>query len=132
MEIDHLADVHSVNVVAAEDCDEIRAEVLDQVRVLENRVRSSHIPRLVLGLHLRRDGDDETALHVSAGDVPAVDDVFHQALRLELRKNENTVDSAVDEITEYKVDDPVFPAERNRGFGSLVSERCKPSSFSSG
>ncbi len=109
-----------------------RAEVLDQVRVLENRVRSSHIPRLVLGLHLRRDGDDETALHVSAGDVPAVDDVFHQALRLELRKNENTVDSAVDEITEHKVDDPVFPAERNRGFGSLVSERCKPSSFSSG
>ena len=132
MEIDHLADVHAVDMVASENRDEIRTEILDQMRVLIDCVRSSHVPGFIGGLHLRRNRDDETPAHMRAGDVPSVDDVFHQALGFELRKDENAVDSAVDEVAEHKVDDSVFPSERNGRFGPLVCERCQPAPLASG
>ena len=100
--------------------------------ILENGVGRAHIPGFVFGLHLCRHGNDEPALTVDIGNVPAVDDMFHQALGFELGQNENTVDSAVDEITEHEVDDTVFSAERNSRFGALIGQRGQTAAFSAG
>ena len=79
-EVDHLADVHLVDVVSAEDGDEIGFEVFDQRHVLVNCIGGSAIPCAVLGLHLRGNRDDEAAADLGGRYVPAVDDVFHQTL----------------------------------------------------
>ena len=69
-----------VDVVSAEDGDEIGLEVFDQRHVLVNCIGGSAIPCAVLGLHLRGNRDDEAAADLGGRYVPAVDDVFHQTL----------------------------------------------------
>ena len=132
VEIDHLADIHLIDMVAAEHCDKIRFEILNQPHVLINGIGSSPIPGAVLRLHLRGHGNNETAAHLCGRNIPAVDDMLHQALRLELRQHENTVDSAVDKITQHKVDDTVFSSERNGWFCTLIGKRGESGTLPSG
>ena len=132
VKIHHLADVHTVDMVSAEHRHQIGTEIFDQMGILENGVRSAHIPGLILGLHLRRNRNDEPAAPVDIGNIPPVDDVFHQALGFELRQHENAVDPAVDEITEHKVDDPVFSSERNGRFRPLIGQRRQTTAFTAG
>ena len=129
VEIDHLADVHLVDVVSAENGDEIGLEVFDQRHVLVNRVCGSAVPCAVLCLHLSGNRDDEASADLGGGNVPAVDDVFHQALGFELSQNEDAVNSAVDEVTEHEVDNSVFSAKGDGGFRALVGQRSKSGSF---
>ena len=65
VEIDHLADIHLVDMVAAEDCNKIGFEILDQVHVLVDGISCTAVPGAVGRLHLRRNGDDEIAAHLS-------------------------------------------------------------------
>ena len=132
VEIHHLADIHLVDMIAAEDGHMIGFEVFDQRHILINCVRGSAVPGPILGLHLRRDRDDEAAPHLGRGDIPSVDDVLHQTLRFELRQNKNTVDSAVDKVAQDKVDNTVFPSERNGRFCPLIGQGRESGSFSAG
>ena len=132
VEIHHLTHVHPVDVISAEHGQQIRLEVFDQMRVLVDRIRRSAVPCAVFRLHLGGHGNDEASAHLGAGDVPAVDDVFHQTLRFELGQNKDAVDPAVHEITQHKVDDPVFSPERDCGFRALVGQRRKTRSLAAG
>ena len=58
MELDHLLDVHPVNVVGAKHGDQVGRVVLEQVEVLKNRVRGSLVPVLTHP-HLGRHGNDK-------------------------------------------------------------------------
>ena len=132
MEVNHLADVHAVDVVRAEDRHEVRIEVLDQVHVLVDRVRRALVPFAFAGLHLGGHRDDEVAALLGVREVPAVDDVFHQALGFELGQDENAVDAAVHEIAQHEVDDAVFAAERDGGFRALVGQGSQTGPFAAG
>ena len=46
VELDHLADVHAVDVVGAEDGHHVRVGLLDQIDILKNRVGRAAIPGL--------------------------------------------------------------------------------------
>ncbi len=59
MELDHVADVHPVDVIGPEDGDDVRIGLLDQVDVLINGVGRALVPGLARGAHLRGNGDDE-------------------------------------------------------------------------
>ena len=65
-------------------------------------------------------------------EVPAVDDVFHQALRFELGQDEDAVDAAVHEVAQHEVDDAVFAAERDGGFRALVGQGSQTGPFAAG
>jgi len=119
-------------MVAAEHGDKVGREVFNQVDALVDRIGSADKPCFLGGPHLGWNGDYETAFAVGSGNIPSIDDVFHQALRAELGQHEHAVYSAVDEITEYEVYDSIFAAERNRRFGSFYGKRMEPGAFSTG
>ena len=59
MEVDHLGDVHAVDMVGPEHQNQIRVLVCDQMQVLAHRVGRALEPVRALA-HLRRDDRDET------------------------------------------------------------------------
>ena len=83
VEFEHFADVHSVNMVGAEDHHEMRIRLFNQIDVLINGVGGAAIPVLARGPHLRRNRDDEVLLQQAAR-LPAFAKMLQQALALEL------------------------------------------------
>ena len=87
MLVDHLANIHSINVISAENSNDFRIVSLDQVQVLVHRIRRALIP-FVTHAHLRRHrGDKMFSEKVSAAPTPVK--MFEQRLRLELGQNIN-------------------------------------------
>ena len=78
MEVEHLIDVHPVDVVGAEDRDDVGAEVVDEVQVLQDRVRRAAIPRGAEA-HLRRHHGDE-GVGENAGGPPGQPQMLDQRL----------------------------------------------------
>ena len=98
MVLEHLRDVHLVDMVGREDADPVRVEKRDQVQVLVNGVGRPLEPALPAP-HLR--GNERYEIVSSpqrAAEVPAALDVFVQGLALELDENVNGKNAAVDEI----------------------------------
>ena len=130
VEFQHLADVHAVDVVGAEDHHEMRIGLFDQVDVLIDGVGGAAIPVLAGRAHLRRHGNDEVLLQ-QAGHLPAVAQVLQQALALELDQDVDGIDAGIDQVAEHEIDDAVAPAERHRRLGSFLGQRIKPRPFPS-
>ena len=116
----HLVHVHPVDVVRAEDGHQVGVEVVDQVEVLEDRVRAAAEPHLA-DPHLRRDDGDEVVGHQAAR-LPRDAQVLDQRLRHVLDEHVEREDPRVDEVGQDEVDDPVAPAERHRGLAALPRE----------
>jgi len=131
VEIDHAADIHAVDVIASEDGHDVRVGLLDEIDVLKNGVGGSLIPGLVLGAHLRGDVDDEVALE-QAAELPSLAQVLEQRLAAELGEDIDGVDSGINEVAENEIDDAVFAAEGDGGFGAFAGERKEAGSFASG
>ena len=58
MELDHLVDVHAVDMIRPKDSDQIRRRILDQVQVLIYGVRRTQIPHFAAA-HLGGHDADE-------------------------------------------------------------------------
>jgi hypothetical protein len=95
VEIDHLADVHAVDVVGAEDRDDVRIGLAHEVQVLAHGVRGAPVPALA-PLHLGGDGADELVAQHRA-EPPGVR-MCRQGLRLELGQH---VERAMPELTKF-------------------------------
>ena len=95
VEINHLVDVHLVNVVATENRDEVRAFVRNQVDVLENGVGCSFVP-IVAGTHLC--GHKVNVLVEARIQVPGGRNMLVQGIALELREHLDFKNAGVDEI----------------------------------
>ena len=128
VELDHLADVHAVDVIGAEDDHEVRIGLLDQIDVLIDGVGGAAIPVLAGGTHLRGHGNDEVLLQ-QAAHFPAVAKVLQQALALELDQHVDGIDPGVDQVAEHEIDDAVASAEGHRGFGAFFGQRIEPGAF---
>lgn len=117
MVVDHLPDVHPVDVVRSEDGDVFRVGAADQVQVLVHGISRSPIPDSP-SAHLGRHRDDEV-VQEDAAELPPLLDVLHQGLGLELDQD---VDAGVDEVAQDEVDDPVLAGKGNGRLGPLGRE----------
>ncbi len=117
---EHLAHVHLVHVVAAEDAHVLGRVVRDDVHGLVDRVGRALEPVLA-GALLRRDGLDVVVEH--RREVPRAGDVLLQRRALVLGEHLDLAQPGVDEVGEDEVDDAVAAAERDRRLGPLVGER---------
>ena len=121
--LDHLREVHAVDVVGTDDDDDLGLLVIDQVEALEDRVCAAEIPVLVhalLGGH-RGDVVAEDRRH-----APGLGDVLVQAVGLVLRQHDDLEVAGVDDIGQGEVDESIDAAERHCGFGSVSRERHQP------
>ena len=130
VELQHLADVHAVDVVGAEDHHEVRIGLFNQVDVLIDGVGGAAIPVLAGRAHLRRHRNDEVLLQ-QAAHFPAVAQVLQQALALELDQHVGGIDPGVDQVAEHEIDNAIAAAERHRRLGAFLGERIEPGPFAS-
>jgi hypothetical protein len=121
--LDHLAHIHLVDVVAAEDGDQLRVLVGDDVLTLEDRVRRALEPGEP-GPLLRRDGLDE--LVEDRREAPDARDVLLEGRALVLRQHLDPAEARVDEVREDDVDDPVSSGEGNSGLGAVERQGVEP------
>jgi hypothetical protein len=110
MLLDHLGEVHAVDVVGSHDDDDVGVLVVDEVEALVDRVRAAEVPVLADPL-LRRD-----RRHVVAEQrrhPPRRRDVLVETVRLVLREDDDLEVARVDDVGEREVDEPVRAAERD-------------------
>jgi hypothetical protein len=75
VKLHHAGDVHAVDVVGAEDGNQVRVGLLDEVDVLKDGVGRSLVPGFISGAHLRRHRDDELVFE-EAAELPALAQVL--------------------------------------------------------
>ena len=119
--LEHQLVVHLVDVVAGEDDEVARAVALDDVDVLEDRVRGAGIP---LGLRdaLAGGQDVEALVPLGPKEVPAALHVADQAVRLVLGGDADAANARVEGVRQREVDDPGLATEENGGLGALVGQ----------
>src|SRR5579864_9138077 len=71
VKLNHVFDIHAINMVCAEDGDGAVIGVIDQTQILKNRIRGSSIPGLFAAMYLGRRGNDELVPKQIA-ELPAV------------------------------------------------------------
>ena len=130
VQADHVAVVHLVDVVAGQNQDVTRVLFLDAVDVLVDGVGGALVPVLVDAL-LRRQHFDVFA-KVPAEKAPAGRDVAIEASRLVLRQDQHPAKTAVDAVGEREVDDAIKPAEGDRRFRPIASQRVQPCPLAAG
>ena len=120
---DHLPRVHPVHVVGADDDNEVRLLVVDQVHRLEDRVSRPAVPVRAAPLlrgHWCHVVAEQVAHPPRHGDVPV------QAVALVLREHADLPEVGVRQVGQREVNQPVHPAERHRGFRPVIGQRRQP------
>src|SRR5579884_3923784 len=131
VKLDHLPDIHPVDMIGAENGDNVRVRLLDQVNVLPDRVSGSAIPVLAGRAHLRGDGNYEM-IPQQSGNVPAFPQMLKQGLTLELDQHIYRVNAGVDEVAENEIDDAITTAERHGRFGPFLGEGVESRALAAG
>ena len=124
--LEHLAGVHAVDVVGAEDADVVGSLVADDVEVLEDGVgRPEKPPRPAA--HLGRD-----RRHVVAQQrrhPPGPGDVQVEAVALVLGQHDDAHEAGVGQVGQHEVDEAVVAAERHGRLGPVDGQRHQPLAF---
>ena len=128
MLLDHLAEIHPVELVAREDEEvvmRVRAEVHE---VAAHGVRRALIPTGALfGLLGRHDVDESLAERI---EVVGALHVAVQGRRVELREQKNAIDARVEAVADRDVDQAVLARQRHRRFAALLGQRIKARALS--
>ncbi len=128
--LDHRLIVHFIDVIAAEDEEDIGARAFEGVDVLVDGVGGASIPVFVESL-LGRENID-VFVQFAAKKAPGEVDVAVEAGGLVLREDENPPEAAVEAIRESEVDNAVSAAKGNGGLGAIASERFEARTLASG
>jgi len=126
---DEIAEIHPVEMIPGEDQIVLGVVAHEVPRRLPHRVRRALEPRVALG---RLFGGQN--FHEALGeDVQPVSlgDMAVQRRRVELREHEDPLEPGVETVADRDVDEPIFPAERHRGFRPHVGERKQSGSAAS-
>ena len=119
--LDHLAEVHPVEVIAGEDQVVVGVVVLEVARGLAHRVGRALEPVGAVGRLLGGEDFDEAVREdvepVGLRDVPV------ERRRVELRQHEDALEAGVQAVADRDVDQPVLAADRDRRLGAHVRER---------
>ena len=122
MEVDHLLDVHTVDVIGAKDGDQKIVCDIEQIQILEYSVGGTSIPAIFFRTKLGSYGNDELILQQTA-ELPAVAQVAQQGITSVLNEHIDRAKAGVDEIAESEVDDAILAAEWNCRFRAFLSQR---------
>ena len=128
MEIKHHFIVHLIDMITRQDQHIFRIVTLHVVQVLVDRIRRPCIPFAVDTLLIRRK-------HRHTADIPVKipgntdPDMGIETKRLILRQHTHGVNTRIDTVTERKVDDPVFAAERYSRFCNLRRKHTQSASL---
>ena len=126
MLLHHLAEVHAVHVVGADDDHDIRLDVLDDVDGLVDRVRGAEVPVLAQTL-LRRDRGHVVAQQ--RREAPRQRDMAVQRVRLVLGEHDDLLVPGVDEVAQREVDQTEYATERHRRLGAIPGQRHQSGAF---
>ena len=104
--------------------------LLDKGEILIDGVRR---PLKPFRTAFRLIGGKDMYAAVSTVEIPrfSVSDIVVQHERLILGQNADRIDPRINAVRKRKIDDPVFPSERNGRLRNLVGKRIKPASLSS-
>ena len=125
--VDHLAEVHAVDVVGADHDDDVGLVVVHEVERLVDRVGAAEVPVLADPLLGRHRGD---VVAQQGRHPPGGGDVAVEGVRLVLRQHDDAQVAAVDDVGQREVDEPV-DARRTAppvwpGRRSAASAACPP------
>ena len=120
MLLDHLAEVHAVDVVGADDDHDVGLHVLDDVDRLVDRVGGAEVPVLAEAL-LRGDRGDVVAQQ--RGEAPHLRDVAVQRVGLVLGQHDDVAVIGIHQITQREIDQAEYSAERDGGLRSIAGQR---------
>ena len=124
MEGDHLPHVHAVDVVGGEHGDHVGRVRLDEVHILENRIRGA-LERLV---RTRQQHLDQ-ALGAIEGRRPGRLDVLYQRLGLVLRHDVDLGDAGIDQVAQDEVDNAITVCKGKRRLRMLSGQGIEPCAF---
>ena len=127
--VDHLAEVHAVDVVGADDDDDVGLLVVDEVEALQDRVGRAREPALAEPLLRGHRGDVGVQQPVHA---PRLRDVPVEAVRLVLGEHDDLPQTRVQQVRQREVDESVLPAERHRRLGAVFREGHEPLALAAG
>ena len=121
MKLNHLLDIHLVDVISAEHGYHIRPESAQQLYVLVDGIGRPPIP-VITHLHL---GGNHLNKAVVPGHAvhPTVLDVLQHRLCLVLGQNVDGGNVGVHQIAEHKIDNPIAPPERHRRLRPVTRQR---------
>ena len=127
--VEHLAEVHAVDVVGADHDDDVGLLVVDEVEALQDGVGRAREPALAEALLRRHRGD----VRVEQGrHAPRLRDVAVEAVRLVLGQHDELPQPRVDQVRYREVDEAVLPAERHGGLGPVRREGHESLSLAAG
>ena len=128
--LEHVAHVHRVDVVGAEDQHVAGLRVAQQVDVLPDGVGGAAEPGRA---QVHRGGHrlDVLVDHVGRQRPPARH-VLHQRGGLVLGQHADAPEAAVHQVGQHEVDQPVAAAEVHGGLAALAGERVQPAALAPG
>src|SRR5215468_9165249 len=124
MLVNHLTDVHPVDMVCAENSHKPWSVSLDQIQVLINRVGSTLIP-ILAHAHLGRHWCDEVIPQKISGS-PALFQMLQQGLCFELGQNVDRKDAGVYEIGKNKIDNSITATEGHSRLRPVCCQGIEP------
>ena len=127
--LQHLGEVHAVDVVRAGDDHVVRPLVVEQVEGLVDGVRAAQEPVLAYAL-LSGDRGNVVAQHVAH--PPGLGDVAVQRVGLVLSEHNHLEETRVDHVRQGEVDEPVDAAEGHGRLGSVNSQWHQALAFAAG
>jgi hypothetical protein len=127
MKVDHLLNIHPINVIGSKNGDQIVLFVFDQVDVLMNGVGGAPVPTAT-GSLLGGDGQDEM-IGQNRAESPTLLQVLGQRLRFELSQDIYGIDFGIDEVAEHEVDQTVLASEWDRRLGPVHGEGIEATAF---
>jgi hypothetical protein len=125
--LDHLCEVHSVDVVRTDNDDDVGAFIPQQVEALQDGIGRSREPALAKSL-LRWNGCNVRAR--DPVESPGLRHMAVEAVGLVLGQDDDLAKAGVDEIAQREINEPVSTTKRNGGLGAIGSERHKPFALS--
>lgn len=118
MVADHLADIHLINMVAAKNRDIVGVGRFNKVQELIDRIGGAFEPLFAVAVGFRRNRVKELAM--TDQPRPELFDMLVQRIGAVLSQDIDLLDTGVEQIVQNEIDDFVFAAERDAGFGAVI------------
>ena len=120
MLVEQRAKIHPVKLIAAQDDVIIERPLQEVAHILADRIGRALIPLRTLRCLLRREDVHKAARKIV--ELVARLDMAVQRHAIELRQHIDRTKPGVQAVADRDIDDPVFAAQRHRGFRSVLRQ----------
>ena len=120
MVLNHLREVHTVDVVGTNDDDVVGLLIIDDVQGLVDSVSATQVPVRPATLLSRNRGDEVTEKRRR---VPGLGDMAVNRVGLVLGQHDDLQITGVHDVGQSKVDQTIVSTEGNSGLSAVVGQR---------